>query len=59
MFWASILCKDSDLLRPSEPFRIERPIELELAPSVNDVAWINIAREAEKKELLADMELPL
>jgi hypothetical protein len=59
MFWASILCRDPDLLRPSEPFRIERPIELELTPSVDDDAWIKIAKETERKELLADMELPL
>ena len=59
MFWASILCRESDLIRPSEPFRIERPIGLELAPSIDDRAWINIAREADREELITDLELPL
>ena len=59
MFWASILCKDPDLLRPGEPFRIQRPIQMEASPSIDDHAWIAIAKETEKKELLTDMELPL
>ena len=59
MFWASILCREPDLIRRSEPFRIERPIELELIPSINDDAWINIARDAEREELIADLGLPL
>jgi len=59
MFWASILCKDPDLLRPGEPFRIQRPIQMEASPSIDGHAWIAIAKETEKKELLTDMELPL
>jgi len=59
MFWASILCRDADLLRTNEPFRLERPIQLQVSPSVDDQTWIGIAREAEKQELSADLELPL
>ena len=59
MFWASILCRDPDMLRPSEPFRLERPVGLELSPSIDDRAWIDIAREAEKQDLVADLELAL
>lgn len=59
MFWASVVCKEPDLFRPNEPFRVERPLELQLSPSVNDDAWITIARDSEKADLVADLELPL
>ena len=59
MFWASILCKEADLVRPADPFQIRRPIMVEGAPSIDDVCWVKTEKKSEKQVLVADMNLPL
>lgn len=57
MFWASILCREPDLVRPIEPFRIHRPFQMDVTPSIRDAAWIEITKEDDKAALQADLNL--
>lgn len=56
MFWASILCREPDLVRPVELFALRRPQTLNAAPSIQDSIWIGIAKEEDRKALSADLE---
>jgi hypothetical protein len=57
MFWASILCREPDLVRPAEPFRIHRPLQMEVTPSIRDTDWIEITKPDDKAELQSDLSL--
>lgn len=59
MFWASILCREADLIRPAELFALRRPQSLDAQPSIQDGAWINISKEGDKEALTADLEILL
>jgi len=59
LFWASVLCREPDLLQSGDGFRIQRPIGLSLAPSIKDAEWVKIAKSDEQKEMSADMEVLL
>ena len=59
MFWASILSREPDLVRPSELFRIHRPVPLQTTPSINDSAWIEMTKEGEMQALASDFEILL
>lgn len=59
MFWASILCREPDLIRPAEPFGLRRPQSLGVAPSIQDSVWVSIAKEDEKQALAADLDILL
>ncbi len=56
LFWASILCKEEDLLEKHEGFRILRPVPMPVSPSIRDSDWSGIAKEDERKKLEKDME---
>ncbi|MEM1085198.1 MAG: toll/interleukin-1 receptor domain-containing protein [Verrucomicrobiota bacterium] len=59
MFWASVLCRDPDLLENEKKFRLRRPSLLEVSPSVRDSDWIRIAEKEEKVNLTRELDLPL
>lgn len=59
MFWASILCREPDLLRPNERFRIHRPVELKARPAITDADWMNIAKEEDRQMLEDDLGILL
>lgn len=59
MFWASILCREADLIRPAELFALRRPQSLDGQPSIQDSVWINIAKEGDKQALTADLDILL
>ena len=53
-FWASILCREDDLLRKDQLFKVSRPSRLLVSPAIDDAAWMNIAKEQDKLELQTD-----
>jgi len=59
MFWASVLCREADLVRTADPFQIRRPVQVEGMPSIDDASWVKTEKETEKLILIADMDLPL
>jgi hypothetical protein len=54
MFWASLLCKEPDMLAPPASIRLVRPHKFSVAPSILDSAWKDIAPDDEKQILTAD-----
>jgi hypothetical protein len=56
-FWASILCREDDLLRNNQLFQIQYPSKLSVSPSINDKDWIGITKAADKSALQADLKL--
>jgi hypothetical protein len=56
-FWASILCRDEDLLRSNQLFQIHYPSKLAVSPSISDKDWIGITKAADKSALQADLKL--
>lgn len=54
-FWASILCREYDLLRTNQIFQIHYPSKLSVSPSVCDKDWIGITKAADKTDLQADL----
>jgi len=56
-FWASILCREDDLLRTNQIFQIHYPSKLSVSPSVCDSDWIGITKAADKTDLQADLIL--
>jgi hypothetical protein len=58
-FWASILCRETDLLRKGQLFEIGYPSRLDVSPSISDQDWIKITRASDKRELQADLKLDL
>lgn len=59
LFWASILCKEADLLHKKEGFQILRPVSIPVSPSIKDSDWSGIARDDERKQLENDMDILL
>lgn len=55
-FWASILCREPDLLDASVRFRIQRPLTLSISPSIIDADWMTVAKQEEQDELKTDMD---
>jgi hypothetical protein len=55
LFWASVLCREPDLLQSGDGFRIQRPISLSLSPSIKDADWVKIAKSDEQKEMTDDL----
>ncbi|OAM91258.1 hypothetical protein AW736_04105 [Termitidicoccus mucosus] len=55
LFWASVLCRDADLLRSAPKLQIHPPVRLGVTPSIRDVDWLKVAKEAERTELEADL----
>ena len=55
MFWAAVLGRDADLLRPAPKLMIHPPARLQVTPSINDGDWVKVAKEAERNELETDM----
>ena len=55
-FWASILCREPDLFRKEEFFRINRPVGLTVSPSICDSDWLSIAKTDEKSTLTDDLK---
>jgi hypothetical protein len=56
-FWASILCREDDLLRTNQLFQIHYPSKLSVSPSISDRVWIGITKAADKTALQADLTL--
>jgi hypothetical protein len=56
-FWASILCRDDDLIRTHQLFQIHYPSKLGVSPSISDKDWIGITKAADKSALQADLKL--
>jgi hypothetical protein len=56
-FWASILCREDDLLRANQIFQVRYPSKLSVSPSVCDNDWIGITKAADKTDLQADLLL--
>lgn len=50
MFWASVLCREHDLVETDRKFRLLRPSIMEVTPSVHDADWVRIADEKDKAE---------
>ncbi|HWA08335.1 MAG TPA: hypothetical protein VG838_02595 [Opitutaceae bacterium] len=59
MFWASVLCREPDLIRTSDKFRISRPVALSARPAIWDSDWVKISNEADRRDLEDDMQVPL
>jgi hypothetical protein len=57
MFWASILCREPDLVRAEEPFNIHYPFQMLVTPSIDDSAWIKITKGNDKAALQSDLKL--
>jgi hypothetical protein len=57
MFWSSILCREPDLVRGPEPFRLHPPSPLQVSPSIRDAEWVKIAKADEKLALQNDLNL--
>ena len=56
-FWASILCREPDLLRRSQVFQIHYPSTLSVSPSICDADWIGITKPDDKLTLQSDLKL--
>jgi hypothetical protein len=56
-FWASILCREDDLLRANQVFQLHYPLKLNVSPSICDKDWIGITKAADKTDLQADLAL--
>jgi len=56
-FWASILCREDDLLRTNQIFQVHYPSKLSVSPSICDKDWIGITKAADKTDLQADLVL--
>lgn len=56
-FWASILCREDDLLRTNQLFQVHYPSKLSVSPSICDKDWIGITKAADKTDLQADLIL--
>jgi hypothetical protein len=59
MFWASVLCREPDLIRTNDKIRIHRPVALATKPAIRDSDWVKISNEADRRDLEGDMETPL
>jgi hypothetical protein len=59
VFWASILCREDDLLRANQLFQVHYPSKLSVSPSICDKDWIGITKAADKTDLQADLNLAL
>lgn len=59
LFWASVLCREPDLIESGEGFQIQRPIGLFMSPSIKDADWVKLAKSDEQKEINMDMEVLL
>jgi hypothetical protein len=59
VFWASILCREDDLLRTNQLFQVHYPSKLNVSPSICDKDWIGITKAADKTDLQADLNLAL
>lgn len=55
LFWASVLCREADLLRSTPKLQIHAPVRLSVTPSIRDADWIKVAKEVERTELEADL----
>ncbi|MCB1085911.1 MAG: TIR domain-containing protein [Verrucomicrobiae bacterium] len=53
-FWASVLCRDDDLLNGELGFCIRRPPTLKVTPSVYDQDWVGVADDRDKQEFAAE-----
>lgn len=53
-FWASVLCREDDLLNAENGFYLRRPETLEISPSVRDLDWVGVADEKDKTEFTAE-----
>lgn len=49
-FWASVLCKNEDLLNSKELFQLRKPDVLRSSPSIRDDEWLKIADAMDKSE---------
>jgi hypothetical protein len=56
-FWASILCREDDLLRNNQLFQIHYPSKLSVSPSITDKDWIGITKATDKSALQTDLKL--
>ena len=56
MFWASLLCKEPDMLSSPVSIRILRPSKIDASPSIQDEAWKVIAPADEKAILTTDSQ---
>ena len=54
MFWASLLCKETDMLSYPISIRVLRPSKIDVSPSIVDDDWKTIAPPAEKETLIND-----
>jgi hypothetical protein len=58
-FWASIICREDDLLRSNLIFEVHYPLRLSVSPSICDKDWIGITKAEDKSALQADLTLDL
>jgi hypothetical protein len=56
MFWASVLCREADMVRPQSLFALRRPPSLNSHPSIHDDIWIKMAKEGDAKALTSDLQ---
>lgn len=54
MFWASILCKEIDLLEDGSGFHLQHPLGFEVSPSINDSDWTKVADKKDRDEMNQD-----
>ena len=57
MFWASVLCREPDLVRSADLFRIHPPVRLDVKPAISDMVWIQISKSGDKTALEADLKV--
>lgn len=55
LFWASVLCREADMLRALPKLQIHHPVRLKASPSIRDADWMKVAKEDERKELENDL----
>lgn len=49
-FWASVLCHEDDMLGNERSFSLHRPQTLQVTPSIQDAAWVQVADANDKAE---------
>ena len=59
LFWANVLCKEQDLFESRDVFRVQRPVDIRLDPSIQDADWMNVAKDEEQQTVKTDMEVLL
>ncbi len=59
LFWANVLCKEPDLFESRDVFRVQRPVDIRLDPSIQDADWMNVAKDEEQQTVKTDMEVLL